>query len=345
MASSTATTYGILIGRFQPFHKGHAQLVQHILAEVDALLFVVGSSAAPRNLRNPWSLSEREAMIRASLPAEEGQRLHFRGIPDVFYDDRLWVHSVKAVVADACPSGAKIRLYGHTKDNSSYYLALFPDWDYRELPNYDGLSATPFREALLEAGPERVHRLLHGPLTEVLPEGVLNWLDAFVTQPEYAELCAEAEAVRSYQQLWEGSPWPPVFVTVDALVTWRDQVLLIRRGRRPGLGLLALPGGFLDPGERIFAACRRELAEETGLQLGADVPVLNSFVADHPDRSDRGRFISHVYHFALDPEDECPAVQGGDDAAEADWHPLSTLDSSRVFEDHYALIQHLLSSK
>jgi 8-oxo-dGTP pyrophosphatase MutT (NUDIX family) len=45
---------------------------------------------------------------------------------------------------------------------------------------------------------------------------------------------------------WAGTPYPPIFVTADALMVRDNQVLLIRRGRMPGRGRLALPGGHVN---------------------------------------------------------------------------------------------------
>ena len=334
--------HGVLIGRFQPFHQGHAFLLERILETVDSVVLVVGSSYASRSLRNPFTLAEREAMIRAALPAEEAGRVRVVGVADVYYSDTAWVDAVRGAVESALPSGAGVCLYGHNKDASSYYLALFPGWDYAELSNYRNLSATPIREALLASAPAQLPDLLDGPLRDCLPAAVRDWLRDFAAGPDFAEIQAEAAAVQRFQQAWEGSPYPPMFVTVDALVLCGEQVLLIRRGQRPGRGLLAFPGGFLDPEERLEAACRRELAEETGLQLPLALKPLARFVGDHPDRSDRGRFVTHAFAYRLPDADTPPPVAGGDDAASAAWHALSALRREEFFEDHYLILQQLL---
>ena len=63
-------------------------------------------------------------------------------------------------------------------------------------------------------------------------------------------------------------------------------------------------------------------------------------VFDHPDRSLRGRTITHVFVFHL-PGDALPAVQGGDDAAAARWVPVSELAAmeSQMFEDHFHVLR------
>lgn len=335
---------GVLIGRFQPFHNGHEYLVQHALSHAEHLLIIVGSCFAARNLRNPWTLAEREQMIRSTLTDKQQARVTIAGIPDVFYCDGDWAGHVRHAVERHTADRTEVVLFGHTKDASSYYLALFPEWRYEELPNYAGLSATPIREELLATAHEHVPGLLESDLAPNLPEGVRRWLHAFCRSEDFREILAEAAAVDAFQSAWSASPYPPSFVTVDALVEWCDEILLIRRGGRPGKGLFALPGGFLDPGERLEAACRRELFEETALQLPADLRPEACFVGDHPDRSDRGRFITHVYYFRLPASQPRPEVKGGDDAASACWLHREDIPREAVFEDHYLLMEHMLGA-
>lgn len=101
----------------------------------------------------------------------------------------------------------------------------------------------------------------------------------------------------------------------------RRRVLLIRRGAEPFLGMWALPGGFVDEGEPLEEAARRELAEETGLALDAALVRVGAF--GDPGRDPRGWTVSAAY--VADAGVEPPQVAGGDDAAEAAWFDLDAL--------------------
>ena len=90
------------------------------------------------------------------------------------------------------------------------------------------------------------------------------------------------------------------------------RVLLIRRGNEPFSGAYALPGGFIDPGEKAEDACRRELLEETGLEAGK-LELLG--VYSEPGRDPRGPVVSVAYV----TDEIAGELRGGDDAADAEW--------------------------
>jgi nicotinamide-nucleotide adenylyltransferase len=63
--------YGILVGRFQPFHLGHMKAVQFAMNKVDMLWIIIGSAQKSHEPRNPFTAGERLAMIKMTLDAEK----------------------------------------------------------------------------------------------------------------------------------------------------------------------------------------------------------------------------------------------------------------------------------
>jgi len=110
-----------------------------------------------------------------------------------------------------------------------------------------------------------------------------------------------------------GMPDTPRLTTDCVIRDNRGRVLLIRRRNEPFKGAYALPGGFVDIGETVEAACRREVLEETGLALG-ELQLVG--VYSDPRRDPRGHTVSIVY-LALLPD--APKPQPGSDAAAAEW--------------------------
>jgi 8-oxo-dGTP diphosphatase len=117
--------------------------------------------------------------------------------------------------------------------------------------------------------------------------------------------------------------YPRPALTVDAVIVTREarpRVLLIRRKHAPFAGAWALPGGFVDENEPLEAAARRELREETGIQVRA-LRQLATF--GDPGRDPRGWTVSVAFFAEVGPKPVHARVD--DDAAEAAWHPLHRL--------------------
>ena len=143
-----------------------------------------------------------------------------------------------------------------------------------------------------------------------------------------------------------GAKYEPIFSTVDCVVHCANRVLLVKRKHRPGQGLWALPGGFLEPSESLADGAMRELLEETALALDhreLAAALRDVRVFDQPDRSQRGRSITHAHYFYLG-EGEPPAVLGSDDAAEARWIPLDGIADleEELFEDHFQILDEMI---
>ncbi len=329
------------IGRFEPLHNGHLSIIRRALALSDRPIVLIGSAGAPRSVRNPWTAAEREVMIRAAL-GDEADRLLIRHLPDHLYNETAWQAEVQGLVAQAA-TGNRIGLIGHEKDDSSYYLRAFPQWDLVDVSFATTLSATEMRDHLFSEDAGALHLLQAN-----VPPAVFDMLQAFRTTKAYTGLVEEYRHIRAYRKAWEAAPYPPTFTTVDAVVVHSGHVLLVRRGAQPGKGLWALPGGFINQNETLVDAVVRELKEETRLKMPA--PLLRGslkarHVFDAPDRSARGRTITHAFHFEFLSGD-LPQVRGGDDAARAKWIPLADMRALRehLFEDHFFILEHFLGA-
>jgi 8-oxo-dGTP diphosphatase len=128
------------------------------------------------------------------------------------------------------------------------------------------------------------------------------------------------------------SPARPM-LTVDVVVLAEapvQSVLLVERAHPPFAGEWALPGGFVEEGERVADAAPRELAEETGLRADG-LRMLG--VYDTPGRDPRGWTVSVVYLATVPAE---VAVSGADDARDARWFHTNALPELAF--DHAAMI-------
>lgn len=354
MTQGAEFDFGVFIGRFQPLHAGHEQVIRQALARVGRLVVLVGSANVARDARNPFTYAERAAMLRSAFRHEIAEeRLIVQPLDDHLYSDTAWVaevqRRVKAVVLDTGNghgfqnhglSDFSVALAGYGKDASSFYLKLFPEWGSVQVDAAHGtFSSTDVRRRFFQRIPEVP--------AQILSAGVADFLREFSLGDAFRALLEEVEYLDAYPAQWGRGP----FVTADAVVIQSGHILLVRRGGLPGRGLLALPGGFVDAGERIRDAAVRELREETGIADGkGQIPpaMLASFIEDArtrvfdaPGRSLRGRVITHAFLFRMPERRELARVKGGDDAAHAQWYRLGELSPEMFFEDHWSIIEQM----
>lgn len=127
------------------------------------------------------------------------------------------------------------------------------------------------------------------------------------------ELARELARERAREPASEpGKPKTPLLTADPVIFDRAGRLLLVRRKNPPFAGWYSLPGGFVETGETVEAAARRELAEETGLRIGRLALV---GVYSDPARDPRGHNVS----VAFVGRARSTKVQAGSDAAAAEW--------------------------
>jgi len=347
-------TLAVFIGRFQPFHIGHLDVLENLSGKVDSTLMLVGSAYRPRSWKNPFTYAERKRFIDAGT---EGLDMPVDVLPliDTLYNDRSWASNVRTAVRlymrakGLDEDTTEIVLTGFEKDRSSRYLGWFPEWTM--LPAspsmHEGeiINATDLREAIFFPGEEFGHisrRFGNRQIAQVAGWVKKNPALAEMIQAEGAFIRSYREKIRTAEEVF-GHPIP--INTADAVVIQSGHILLVRRGLQPGKGTLALPGGHIKPNETALTASMRELRQETKL----DVPpklLRNRYrarqVFDHPERSERGWVRTEAFLFEFEDGAKFEKVRGSDDAAEAMWVPISEITPDEMFEDHFSIIQHFV---
>ena len=337
----------VLIGRFQPFHNAHLEIVKRATALTNHLVIVTGSANQPRTYKNPFTSRERERMIR-NATAGLSLNISINQNIDTIYNDQAWAVRVQKIVNNAIGASSKgagehrIGIIGHKKDESSFYLDMFPQWEFVNVEQIEPLGATNIRDLYFKRDVNMNF------IKSVVPETTVEFLNEFRKTAEYEQVIKEREFIEAYKKQYASLPYPPIFVTSDAVVIQSGHVLMIKRRSEPGKGLWALPGGFVNANtdKSVEDAAIRELREETGIKVPAPVlrgSIVRSRVFDAIDRSARGRTITHAFHIVL-PDGELPKVKGQDDAEKARWVPIAEVRSEDCFEDHYEIIQHFLGA-
>jgi len=333
----------VLIGRFQPMHMAHLEIIKRATALCDKLIIIVGSSNQPRTYKNPFTFEERAKMIRC---ATGGLRLqiNIEANTDTIYNDQAWAVRVQQIVSKHTAPSDRVGIIGHKKDDSSFYLGMFPQWGFEDVDLGEFLSAVNIRDLFFKID------FNPGFIKSVVPQSTMDFMvDEFrAEKTAYMQIIAERNFIAEHNKQYAGLKYPPIFSTADAVVIQSGHILMIKRRAEPGRGLWAIPGGYVNANtdKSVENAAIRELREETGIKVPAPVlrgSIVRSKVFDAIGRSPRGRIITHAFYIQL-PDGELPKVKGSDDAEKAKWVPIAEVRSEECFEDHFEIIQHFLGA-
>lgn len=305
---------GIVIGRFQGFHKGHMHLLNKAWENCDKLVVLLGSCNRASSLKNPFTAEQRKETIEINVPMMVWR---FEELNDYLYDDVQWLEQVKTILNYYKLMGEVI-IFAHEKEGNDY-LELFSDIGYTKVEGVAGYTGTEIRSAMLEDGDPRVAHL----------------------QDDWKYFKDEKEKFSSY-------PYPETlnFCCADAVVECMDHVLLIKRKNAPGKGLWALPGGFKNNNETYPECAIRELKEETGIDI-SDKELLKSAVKsqmfDSPNRGGgipRNTMAVHVKLEGYESWGFLPEIQAQDDASDVQWVPLRKIGKRefKLHDDHQDII-------
>lgn len=326
--------FSIVIGRFQPFHNGHQSLINHALDQANEVVICLGSSFSPRTIKNPWTYDERVHMIREVFP---NAPLRFVPIRDYHYNDEKWTREVRNRVFEIV-GDKKAVLVGHKKDATSYYLDLFPEFEFCPPPIVKTRGFEDGAE-FINATDIRNHIFKAESWSHLVPEQ----LDPWELYTQIKHLQQEYDFIKAYKEAWKDAPYHPTFLTVDSVVNDDGHILLVQRATEPGKGLWALPGGFVNQSEYLIDAAIREVKEETNVDLSKK-DMVQYDIFDYPSRSLRGRTITTAYYFKTKGNIKAKAA---DDAKNAFFIAITDIyrNEEKFFEDHFSIITKFLEKE
>jgi bifunctional NMN adenylyltransferase/nudix hydrolase len=330
----------VVIGRFQFLHDAHVKLIEHAKTLGEKTLVLVGSSHEARSVRNPLTFRERELCLDTL-----DKSLEIEPLRDYRYNTEVWQEEVKQAISLHSCKPEDVCIVGYHKDNSSFYLDLFPEFKYEEYEPATKfnviLSSTTIRKLLFGEPVGSTAKLIYKQVPQCTKD--LIWQ----IQPEawLADMRNQIVEEQKYKKSWASAPFPPTFIAVDAIVHDGDELILIQRKGPFGKGLWAMAGGYIDDTETLLESAYRELEEETGINK-EDVEFTGKVkVFDDPNRSRRGRMITHVHEFNL--TNKAATIVAGDDAVKIVRVRKDVLihNSCNFFSDHFHILFNMLCGK
>ncbi len=330
----------VCTGLFQPVMQEHVQAIRQALNSAACCIVILENAKGASTPRHPFTADQRARWLMQEFTQDERTRIQLVGLR-TDYDPQRRINMMTALVQSLRPSETAPRCALLLTDDQS--VPVPPGWTLLQLQHPLEDKPMRLRNALYGAPKPAETLIRYGDL---LPPSTAEELRAWIETDQFSQLRQEWEAIRLERRAWADAPYPPVFVTVDAVVSCAQHVLLIKRGSSPGKGLLALPGGFIDQLETLFQGAVRELREETHLAVSDDElrsSLQGNEVFDAPLRSQRGRVITHAYHFDLTAA-TLPAIRAADDAADAFWFPIEEIAKreSEFHDDHFLILDRFL---
>lgn len=341
------TKIGVVVNRFSYITDDHAQLIKKASQENNFVIIAIGSSDRACDINCPFTFEERKSVIEDIMASDEFHSYSYCIVPleDSPYNSISWTTKAHSLVYNAIeyinvnPKSINVYVFDST---SFEYEKLFP------APSFNVI---------------KVKKNISNEKDIFFTDSIVNWATKFdriaiqhyahyAGTERYYRLETEYNAVKSMEESWASSPFPPTFVTTDAVVYYRGHVLVVTRNGPVGNGLYCLPGGFLSQNHTVNEGIIENLKKDTGIKVYKPIlqsNVVDSHVFDDPNRSARGRIITTTGLIVLDNVsslNELPKVRNvKGNKTHARWLSLYEIEhhSDKFFEDHFYIIKYMLS--
>jgi bifunctional NMN adenylyltransferase/nudix hydrolase len=323
----------VFIGRFQPFHKGHQHTVKIALQQSKKLIVVLGSYRLAPAPRVPWDACDRKKMILAAFEKAQHQRFLFVFVRDRLHCEDLWKQNILGEISKHTSTQQKIALIGHCKDSSSFYLKMFPNWDFIETNNYKNIHATDFRENFfLQKNSLSLYK--------DIPDGTAKWLRKYQKTKSFQNI--------KDQFLWISKKRDQDVVICSAFVFCGRYILLVKRQTPLCQNLWSLPEIVSLGQESLLKLSLQAVQKETCFQWMEKLESCYCAEAyfECAENSSLGRQRKYVFCYKwADPL--LPEVFPGQEIKNVEWILLDDLylREHEMYSDTFQMITWFLQKR
>ncbi|APJ04127.1 NUDIX domain-containing protein [Silvanigrella aquatica] len=328
----------VVIGRFQPFHNGHLKTLQFAMAKSKKIIIILGGYMLSAGVRGPWSAEERTTLIRSCFSPNQLKRISFVYVRDRLYDEKMWIDNVKGEVSKIMGDEKSVALIGHEKDSSSYYLRVFPEWEFLETGNYDGINATDIRNIYFLSRD-------YNKAYNFVPKIISLWLKKYRKTEHFRKLKSMYSYVHKISKNQENNLPHNV---ANAVVFCMGYVLLVKAKDPLRKGFYSLPEYIIKDNDNRNDCALRAIENESKFNFTAEKLELNfklQHIFDYADRFPicKQKSFSKCYQLNLN---SLPAVAKGKNIEKVEWVLINDvyLREDQMYADHYQIIQWFLKN-
>jgi bifunctional NMN adenylyltransferase/nudix hydrolase len=298
------TGVGVIVGRFQvdELHEGHIDLIQSVYDRHDKLIIVLGLAAVRATKNNPLDFEARRKMIMEAFPDHNIEIAYNQDTQS----NKDWSTRLDKLVRTHSAPGSDITLYGSRDSFLKHYEGKL---NTKELVQRSFMSGTKSR-TVLSNETKASSDFRHGVIWAV------------------------------------NNQYDIAYMAVDiAILDEKQERILL--AKKPGEDKFRLVGGFVDPSDNYgqFGAlesnARREVAEETGVEIGDIKYIGSSFVNDWRYRSEKSKIMSILFKATYMFGKPTPM----DDIEMLQWIDINTIDiENDIMDVHQSMMTHLIET-
>jgi len=324
----------VYIGRFQPFHNGHLNSIKSALQKSHRLILVLGGAYLSPSIRGPWSIEERIQMIKNCLTKQQLNRIDFVYVRDRLYCEQLWIQNVKGELAKLIDTNLPIAIIGHEKDSSSYYLKVFPQWDFLETGNFKGINATDIRKSYF------LSKNLKSAYDKT-PKSISNWLKNYRKKNAFKII---KEKYIYIQKMLSNDKLNMNNDVFNVFIVCNNYVLLLKSKQTLRKYLFSMPEieelNQNDPKNSILSEI---IFKNSNNKLNFE--LLNHRIFDYSGRYPIGVQKSNTFYFKLNHEN-LPVVLPGKNSEHVEWILLDDIHllENQIYSDHFQIMSWFLNT-
>lgn len=356
-------------GRFQFPTIAHRSIIEYGLKNFDSLILVIGSAETAPTEENPWSYMERLAVFTSIFQNmgyhqtnksgdfysySTGKNIIVRPLKD-FYEDSNWVKALNELVTLETKPDDVIHVINPSKDSGNYWLAYLSNWKYSPSKIVSDISASTSRRRFFMNQVNYVENLCLETVRFCHEWKNTTECARIRNEFNFHEQIREQERKRLQNNIIAKQTgnlsevrYKTTYVTGDCAIIQKHngvpKIVLITRKNIPGVGQLAIPGGYFEPDsdnseyDTAVREAREEIAPSLTDEEFAKYAIATQIRFGDITRSLRGRILTMLQVFYIPENILISLTPEKSEVSNLGWYSMADVKQNKCFEDHFYMI-------